>query len=421
MKKVALALAALAFAAALPAQDAELRSDAGAEVLSFKYKKGDSYRILSKVSEDVFINGQKANRSEIVNRISVRVNDAFDDGSGALEGTFMTSEQATAEGSGALFNFGEEFKSAFTRAKNGRYTIDEKYFMPIVRDVPIFPDTPVKPGDKWSADGYEAEDLRRSFNIQSPFKVPFEAAYEYLGTTTSDDGRVLNVISVDYDLFYESPKMSAKERAKISSAEFLSRPAVTRGWSRQIIRWDNERGEIDRYTDEFKIVIETYYGDVVTFQGTSEAEVTDFTREKTEDVMEKVSGAIDELGLENVTVKRGDKGVTISVEKIQFLPDSSELRESEKAKLEKIAQVLKGCDNDLLVSGHCAARGTAKERKRISEERAQSVARYLVESGARDVYHVFTQGKGSSEPIADNGTEEGRAANRRVEITLMDN
>ena len=108
------------------------------------------------------------------------------------------------------------------------------------------------------------------------------------------------------------------------------------------------------------------------------------------------------------------------LENIQFEPDSNVLRASEKIKLEKIAQLLQNYSNDLLITGHCAERGTENARQILSEERAQSVASYLIELGLRDEYHIFTQGKGSTEPVASNETEEGRSRNRRVEIIIMD-
>ena len=94
--------------------------------------------------------------------------------------------------------------------------------------------------------------------------------------------------------------------------------------------------------------------------------------------------------------------------------------ESEKLKLRKIADILKQYSNDLLITGHCAERGTAKARQKLSEQRAESVADFLKMMGVRDEYHIFTKGQGAREPVASNATEEGRAKNRRVEITIMD-
>ena len=43
-----------------------------------------------------------------------------------------------------------------------------------------------------------------------------------------------------------------------------------------------------------------------------------------------------------------------------------------------------------------------------------------IQLGVKDNYHIFTQGFGDKKPIAPNNTEEGKAKNRRVEITIMD-
>lgn len=393
------------------------------KLFTFKYRKDDSYRILSKVHEDVLVNNQKNHHAEIITRVSVKVTGVSDDGSGTCSAVFMSSEDSTSSYTGTHFTWGEEYPSVFTRSPRGTYDIDDKYFMPVVRDDPVFPETPVGQGDTWTTQGYEAHDLRRTFNIEKPFKVPFTASYKCLGTSSSKDGRLLHIIDVKYNLYFESPKADAGSSAGPASgptAELMNRPAVTMGYSHQTLYWDNDRGELDHYSEDFRIVIETYYGDIFTFQGTAEAEVTEFTRTNNDDTVKKIQDTVDKLGIEDVTVKKGEKGLTISLDRIQFSADSSELLDSEKAKLQKIAGILGEYQNDLLVTGHCALRGNEKDRKRLSEDRAQSVSDYLVQLGVRDAYHIFTQGKGATDPVASNDTEEGRALNRRVEITLMD-
>lgn len=387
-----------------------------AKLFQFKFKKDDKSRILSTVNEQVYLNGQLNHTSVILNRISCEVTDVAEDGSGTCSAVFMTSETATT-GNGNLggnYVWGQEYKSIFERGVTGKYSIDDIYFMPTVRDVPIFPEYPVQPGDTWQAEGHEAHDLTRTFGMTKPFKVPFNAMYEYVEDVTSEDGRVLSVIQIFYKLYFESPNVSRYNQ------NFQSLPHITDGYSNQLIYWDNERGCIDHYSEEFRIKIETFYGDQIVFTGTAHAEVTDFQRASTKENLEKITDTVNELGLENVDVKESEKGLTISIENIQFLPDSAELRPEEKDKLVHIAEILKNFKNDLLVTGHCAARGTIRNQQLISEERAQSVARFLTELNVRDSNCIFTQGKGASEPVASNSTELGRSRNRRVEITIMD-
>ncbi|MBR7064577.1 MAG: hypothetical protein IKI31_05480, partial [Treponema sp.] len=211
------------------------------KILSFKYKKGDSFRTLSKVHEEVLANRQiKLNDAEILNRISAKITDVTKDGSGVYDVTFMTSEALTNL-FGTHFNYGKEYKSVFTRSPRGIYTIENKYFMPVVRDVPVFPETPVKPGDVWTFNGHEAHDLQREFGIKEPFKVPFLAKYTYKGTVQKD-GRTLDVIEVQYTLSFESPKFRVSNPP---TEKELMRPVYTYGFSRQNLYWDNERGELD--------------------------------------------------------------------------------------------------------------------------------------------------------------------------------
>lgn len=123
-----------------------------------------------------------------------------------------------------------------------------------------------------------------------------------------------------------------------------------------------------------------------------------------------------------VSVYRSPEGVTICLDSINFLPDSSDLEPSEYVKLDKVVRMLKQYTNTLKITGHCAKTpdGTDEEDIKFSKERAQTVADYLIKKGVRSSNtKIRVYGKGSSEPRADNDTEEGRKLNRRVEVTLV--
>lgn len=193
------------------------------------------------------------------------------------------------------------------------------------------------------------------------------------------------------------------------------------GYSDELIYWDNDTGTIDHYTEKFRIVMESSYGNIFEFRGTADAEVQSFERTATEEKVAQVQEKVNELGINDVTVKKGDKGLTISIENIQFGGESAELLDSEKEKLRKIAKIIEAYqDNDILVSGHTAHYPGGANPITLSEQRASAVADYLIELGLRDKYHIFTQGFGDREPIDTNATAQGRARNRRVEITIMD-
>jgi len=124
----------------------------------------------------------------------------------------------------------------------------------------------------------------------------------------------------------------------------------------------------------------------------------------------------------DATVRITDEGIVISLENIQFAPDSAILQPSEWYKLDIIAEILmRFPDRDILVGGHTALAGTAASRLRLSQERAATVADYLIRNNVRSPDRVIIRGFGADQPIADNRTPEGMARNRRVEITILEN
>lgn len=394
-----------------------LAQDEG-QVFEYKYTKGDKYRVLSTVSEDVLVNHRLDHRAEILNRISVEVTGTDEDGGGEHRATYMTSEKAVGAYSGKNFTWGNEYGSVFTRSSRGIYTISDEFFMPVVRDVPVFPDYAIKPGDTWEYEGHEAHDLRAFFGVETPYKIPFTARYAYVGTRTQKDAagteKVLHEFTAEYNLYFDSPAPRSRQRN-------VDYPVSTQGFSKQTILWDSDKGAIDSYSETFSIAITTAMGDFYEFRGTAGSEITEFTRTATEENVRKIQEQVEELGVENVSVTATERGLTLSIENIQFKPDSAVLQESEKLKIEQLAKVIAQYpNNDLLVAGHTALAGSERSQQVLSEERAKAVADYLTSIGAKDAAHIFTQGFGATQPVADNTTAEGMAKNRRVEITILD-
>lgn len=73
----------------------------------------------------------------------------------------------------------------------------------------------------------------------------------------------------------------------------------------------------------------------------------------------------------------------------------------------------------ILIAGHTDSSGDATKNQHLSEQRATAVRDWLMETSGLPVSAFAIQGYGGSRPIADNATPEGRARNRRVEITLI--
>ena len=161
-------------------------------------------------------------------------------------------------------------------------------------------------------------------------------------------------------------------------------------------------------------------GSTIEYRGTAQSKVIESTLMDRDSLKTEVEKAVADLP--NVSVAKTDEGVTISIEDIQFEADSATLAPAETAKIAKIAELLKRYpDRDILVAGHTAAAGYAAGRKQLSEQRAEAVAERLIGLGARAPDRVRAAGYGDERPIADNATEAGRARNRRVEITILEN
>lgn len=117
--------------------------------------------------------------------------------------------------------------------------------------------------------------------------------------------------------------------------------------------------------------------------------------------------------------REGDSLVLNMPSGITFDVDSAAVRPQFRATLDEVAGTLARYDRSYVdVYGHTDATGSDAYNTGLSERRAGSVADYLASRGVARA-RLATRGYGETQPVASNETEDGRAANRRVEIRIV--
>lgn len=126
--------------------------------------------------------------------------------------------------------------------------------------------------------------------------------------------------------------------------------------------------------------------------------------------------------MQNAKVERVGEGIKITFDSgILFDTNKSDLRAASMTEIQKMAATLKKYpDTNVLVEGHTDNSGSDAINQPLSERRAQAVANYTISQGI-DAARVTSKGYGSTQPVADNTTVEGKQANRRVEIAIFAN
>jgi outer membrane protein OmpA-like peptidoglycan-associated protein len=118
-------------------------------------------------------------------------------------------------------------------------------------------------------------------------------------------------------------------------------------------------------------------------------------------------------------VRKGDNLTLDMPGNVTFAFDSAKLNPQFDPVLDKVAQTLTEYNKTVIqVAGHTDSTGTHAYNMKLSEERANSVMTFLASRGV-PASRMVTIGAGPDYPIADNSTADGRAQNRRVEITIV--
>ncbi|MCC8035028.1 MAG: OmpA family protein, partial [Rikenellaceae bacterium] len=133
--------------------------------------------------------------------------------------------------------------------------------------------------------------------------------------------------------------------------------------------------------------------------------------------------AIPDADVETVEDDNGLQAIKVTFKDgILFETGKSDLSASSRQSLDKFADAIKNePDTDVTIYGNTDNTGSREINEKLSQERAQAVANFLLGDGVPSSRIDAVKGLAYDAPVADNSTAEGRAKNRRVEIYITAN
>ena len=133
------------------------------------------------------------------------------------------------------------------------------------------------------------------------------------------------------------------------------------------------------------------------------------------------NNAVDSDYVKNIPLQTIEAGAAIILKNIFFDSKKAELKSASIAELDKLLSLLTDNPNlKIEISGHTDNVGQAKDNLLLSDNRAKAVVDYLIKKGINP-QRLTAKGFGATKPIADNNSENGKALNRRTELSVISN
>jgi len=338
---------------------------------------------------------------------------------------------------------------SFELYEDGAVLIENDQGYPILRGFPTFPAQKVTPGLKWQAPGSRAAD---PLNLGKPLIVPFISEYEYRGIEQYQ-GIWVHRINAAYAVSYRNSAYTVDGYARIQGShkvDILIRledglPIFMRDYIDETYTMaDGSTVQLRGFTLTFGAgIIPMDRAWVITSLGNTlnitklpdpgaiavvppppaapQAPVPPVS-EKEDQAAFPPPPVIAPDGLRDsaIDLTPVPEGIRLTIRNILFVADSAEFLPAERPRLDLIAEALKQIpDRTFLVEGHTAATGRPAGEMELSIERAQRMVDELVRRGISADRFIY-KGWGGTRPVGDNSTNEGRSANRRVEITILE-
>jgi OmpA-OmpF porin, OOP family len=283
---------------------------------------------------------------------------------------------------------------------------------PYIQGLLQAPRGPLSVGDSWEATSWVTIKPGR---LAEALRLPVAVSYTYMGREMWNGAQTARV-EAEFDTIYPLPRQADPNGPVVRYSGDI---VTVRGNHAVTIMVPDSGTQIafvrDTVTEQYRFAD----GSDMLVQG----HVLLFLSGDAPDrrISQAVEDRLKEDQVPDVTVDRTEVGVRLTIDALQFLPDQAVLLPEERTRLDSVADALKQVDAvRYLVVGHTADAGTRVGREELSAERAQVIARELARRGI-DRNRIDVEGRGATEPVASNETEEGRARNRRVEIYVIEN
>lgn len=365
------------------------------------------------------------------------------------DGSFYVDEGTRHQNISVAQEIHDSIPSSFRITSDGNLVMIEDNGYPSFRSFPAFPKTKIKKGDSWTARAMRSVD---PLNKGIFTKIPMEVLYTYIGDETVH-GEEVFVFSAKWATRYGISyfDFGGDQNLKSANGSHNATMYVSKSTGYAIVVRDavNEnfiykdgnsvtfKGTISLFTEyppavDRKRIIESLQRVALVSKDETESlakpvnesrplvasSVGNKKTEKTEPKTEKKVVSTEKNS--NIKVENTPAGIRLTIQNLQFKADSAELLPGEEKRLDQIATVLKEAGNSqFLVEGHTADTGYEKGEMKLSAERAHAIAEALSKKGIQATRFI-TKGSGAHKPIADNATPEGKALNRRVEITILE-
>ena len=372
-------------------------SNAGAEQIH--YRGGKNYTLVERTDL------RRYDNNRYVGLLSREVRSFIASDNGLYEGSFYVDETTKHKNMSVAAGLHNSIPSTFRIDDEGVLTMLEDCGYPSFRSFPAFTKESIKIGDSWTSRAERAVDPLNKGVIT---RLNMEVLYTYTGDEVFK-GEEVYVLSAKWATRYGGAYIDEQgdpdlqfATGKHSATMYISKQTGYALVVRDYIEETFVYKDRDSYTFKGTISLFTEYPPAVD----------------TQSVMPVIQRVAEELG-DQIKVDQTAGGIRLTMNNLRFKANSAELLPGQENLLTQIAKVLKQAPkSQVLVEGHTASTGQPNAELSLSIERANSIANALVQSGI-EKDRFICQGRGSSRPVASNETPEGKALNRRVEITIL--
>ena len=141
-----------------------------------------------------------------------------------------------------------------------------------------------------------------------------------------------------------------------------------------------------------------------------------------DNTMRSTAVEVDGTNIDNLEISKSENDpsvVVLDTSKLKFDFNSATIKDEYNSVLEKLKNYIEAKNHKISITGYTDSKGTKEYNKELSLRRAESLEEKLIELGLSPDKIVETKGNGDNNPVASNDTEEGRAANRRIEVQFI--